>query len=130
MKKVIKTCISVAACLLLGQPAVAAKNRNARSLVNAALSEQAVLIASFPAMAQVDGAIREDCASKAKQDVSGAFCRCAAAVTLGLWRSGADPKMVPRLNDYLHDPTDAAARALLRYQGPELYSPVCAEGSK
>ena len=38
--------------------------------------------------------------------------------------------MVPRLDEYLNDPTEEAAKAFLQYQGPELYKPICSAGTK
>jgi hypothetical protein len=75
--------------------------------------------------------IRSDCAAKNEGTVAtGEFCGCASAVTMSLWRSGVDPNMMPRLNDYLRNPTEAAAAAFLQYQGRELYKPICTEADK
>jgi hypothetical protein len=34
------------------------------------------------------------------------------------------------LNAYLEDPTERAAAALLEFQGPELYRPICTAATK
>jgi hypothetical protein len=127
----VRTCVSIAVCLWFAQSVSASPTSyKVRDFVERATRDQATLIAKFPALAQVDGVIREDCAAKATgEQASGAYCGCAAAVTMGFWRAMPD-KMLPRLNDYLRDPTAAAARVLLQYQGPELYRPVCTEGTK
>jgi hypothetical protein len=38
--------------------------------------------------------------------------------------------MLPGLNDYLKNPTEAGASTFLQYQGPELYRGICTEASK
>ena len=118
--------------LAIAHPTAAhAKNKYVRSFVDAAIKEQQALMALHPALVQVDFAIRRDCASKASGRLAeSSYCRCAAAVTMQLWRSGMDPNMLPRLSDYLRDPTEAAAEDLLRYQGPELYRPSCDDGTE
>ena len=108
-----------------------AANRKAQKMVAGLQMDQAALLAKFPALGQVDGVIRADCAAQNKGKLAtDEFCGCASAVTMGLWRSGIDPKMMPRLNDYLKKPTEAGAKDFLQYQGPELYRGVCAEASK
>ena len=116
-------------CLIVPSAALAA-NREAQDMVAGLARDQARLLARFPALAQIDGFIRSDCAAKNNGKLAAdAFCRCASAVTMGLWRSGADPKMVPRLKEYLKNPTETAAAAFLHYQGPELYRPICTEAT-
>jgi len=105
-----------------------AANRKAQEMVAGLTKEQAELLIKFPALAQIDNEIRSDCAAKTKgRAATDDFCGCAAAVTMGLWRSGADPNMVPRLTDYLKYPSPATAKGFLQYQGPELYRGVCTE---
>ena len=80
----------------------AGANRKAKEMVGNAVREQIDLLAKFPALAQIDGVIRGDCAAKNNgKDAKDEFCGCAAAITMTLWLSGADPKMVPRLQTYL-----------------------------
>jgi hypothetical protein len=115
---------------MLSGAAVAA-NRKAQQTVAGLAKDQGTLLAKFPALVRVDDAIRSDCAAKNQgQLATDEFCGCASAVTMGLWRSGLDPNMMPRLNDYLRNPTEAGAAAFLRYQGPELYGPLCREAAK
>lgn len=122
--------LGVAMCLLVSSVALAT-NRKAQGMVASVTKEQAALLASHPDLAKIDGAIRADCAAKINgEPATGDFCGCAAALTMALWRSGADPNMVPRLNEYLKNPTDEAAHSFLQYQGPELYRGVCTEASK
>ena len=92
--------------------------------------DQAALLAKFPALAKVDEAIRADCAAQNEGKLlSGDFCGCASAVTMSLWRSGMDPKMLTRLTDYINNPTDEGANEFVQYQGPELYRPLCAKAT-
>ena len=122
--------LGAAMCLLVSGPTAAA-NRKAQQMVAGLTKDQAALLSKFPAMVQIDSVIRSDCAAKNQgKPATEEFCGCAAAVTMGLWRSGADPKMVPRLNDYLRNPTEVGATAFLQYQGPELYRPICTEATK
>lgn len=109
----------------------ASANRKAKEMVGNAVSEQIDLLARFPALTQIDGVIRSDCAANNNgKDAKGEFCGCAAAITMGLWRTGVDPKMVPRLQTYLEKPTEDGAAEFLKYQGPELYVPICTEATE
>ena len=111
--------------------AAEAANRKAQQMVAGALKDQATLLAKYPALSRIDGVIRSDCAARNPGKLAtDDFCGCAAAITTGLWRSGVDPNMVPRLTEYLKNPTDAAATSFLQYQGPELYRPICAEAAR
>jgi hypothetical protein len=131
VKKLVIGTLSGAVVLLTASGAAVAANRKAREMVAGTEREQAALLAKFPALVQIDNVIRADCASKNEGKLAtDAFCGCASAITMGLWRSGLDPKMMPRLNDYLQNPTEAGAAAFLQYQGPELYRPICTEASK
>ena len=108
-----------------------AANRKAQEMVAGLQKDQATLLAKFPALTRIDGVIRADCAGQNKGRLAtDDFCGCASTVTMSLWRSGMDPKMMPRLQDYLKNPTEAGANAFVQYQGPELYRPVCTEASK
>jgi hypothetical protein len=127
--KFFATGILAAASMCLVTPgATEAADRKTRQLVAGFTKDQVTLLARLPALVAIDTAIRGDCAAKnAGQSASGAFCGCASAVTMGLWRSGMDPKMMPRLADYLANPTEKGAKSFLLYQGPELYRPLCTE---
>ncbi|MDZ4371173.1 MAG: hypothetical protein U1C74_07105 [Phenylobacterium sp.] len=108
-----------------------AANRKAQERVAGFEKDHVTLLAKFPALAKVDGVVRSECAAKNEGKLaSSEFCGCASAVTMGLWRSGIDPNMVPRLTAYLKVPTDEGANEFVRYQGPELYGPLCAEAAK
>jgi hypothetical protein len=116
--------------LAIGGPAVGA-NRKAGDMVESSMKEQAALLARYPALTQIDGAVRADCAAKNSGKLpTSDFCGCASAVTMQLWRSGMDPKMMPRLQSYLKNPTEPAAAEFVQYQGPELYGPVCKVSGK
>jgi hypothetical protein len=79
----------------------------------------------IPRLRQIDGAVRQDCAAKNQgRTADSAFCGCAAAITMSLWRSGIDPNMAPRLQAFANDP-NASADSFKAYQGPELYGPLC-----
>jgi hypothetical protein len=113
------------AILISNSAAAQDSSAKARSLVAEMQRDSDGLIQKFPRMSEVDAAIRNDCETKNEgRRADSDFCRCASAVTLGLWRSGADPQMVPRLAIYLNSP-NASAASLMTYQGPELYSPIC-----
>lgn len=100
--------------------------RSAQEMVRQAEAQQARLLAHAPRLGEIDAAIRADCAEKnAGSSSDSAFCGCAAAMTMALWRSGADPQIVPRLLDFVNRRGDATARSFLTYQGPELYRPIC-----
>jgi hypothetical protein len=117
-------------CLAAAASAVAA-DRSAKKMIAGSMNDRAALLSKIPSLAKVDDAIRSDCAARNEgQPAASDFCVCASAVTLSLWRSGADPKMMPRLNAYLEDPTERAAAALLEFQGPELYRPICTAATK
>ena len=118
--------VSVTASLLLTTQAAVAANRQAQERVAGFERDQASLLAKFPALSPIDTAVRRDCAIKNKGKLpTGEFCGCAAAVTMGLWRSGLDPNMVPRLTTYLSAPSESGAEEFRKYQGPELYRPLC-----
>ena len=123
--------MSVIACLILPSQVAAAGDRQAQGRVASLERNQAALLARFPALSPIDAAVRDDCASQNKGKLAtGDFCSCAAATTIGLWRSGVDPNMVPRLTAYLNNATEAGAKELLRYQGPELYRALCSQAGK
>ena len=109
----------------------AAANRKAQEMVAGLTQEQATILSKFPALAQIDSEIRADCSAKNKGRLpTDDFCGCASAVTMSAWRSGIDPNMVPRLTEYLKNPTADAAKAFLQYQGPELYRGLCEQATK
>lgn len=99
--------------------------REAREHVASAERAAEAIYQQFPRLREIDEAVRQDCAEKnAGKAADSAFCRCGSAVTMGLWRSGVDPQMVPRLQSFLSNP-EAVASDFIRYQGPELYAPMC-----
>ena len=121
----------VTALVCLTDQAAAASNRQAQERVATFKKEQAALLAKIPGLSPIDSVVRQDCAAQNKGKLAtDDFCGCAAAVTMGLWRSGMDPNMVPRLTAYLNNPTESGARDFLKYQGPELYRPLCGLASK
>ena len=123
--------LSVTALLSLTGQAAAAGNRQAQERVASFKKDHAALLAKLPGLSPIDAVVRDDCAAQNKGKLAtDDFCGCAAAVTMGLWRSGMDPNMVPRLTAYLNNPTEGGAKEFLKYQGPELYRPLCALASK
>jgi hypothetical protein len=117
-------------CLILPS-APAAANRKAQKMVADTMEQQVALLAKFPALGLIDNALRSECAAQNQGRIAtGAFCGCASAITVSLWRSGVDPNMIPRINDFLRAPTEAGAATFLRFQGPELYRPICTEAEK
>jgi len=102
----------------------------AQKLVLAVEKDQESLLANLPALGQIDQVVRNDCAAKAPSHTGAdSFCTCAAALTMSLWRSGADPKMVDRLKDFLNGAGTLKASDFLSFQGPELYRPLCELGT-
>lgn len=118
----------VALVLVTGATAVDAQStsrRAAQERVFEAQQSAEALYQAFPRLREVDAVVRRDCAEKNRgNEAGGAFCSCASAVTMSLWRSGIDPQMVPRLQTFLNTP-DASAESFAAYQGPELYGPLC-----
>jgi hypothetical protein len=99
-------------------------------MVRDAEAQQAQLLARVPRLAEIDAAIRDDCAVKNPRfPRESAFCACAAAITMRVWRSGIDPQMLPRLLDFANGRGEATAQSFLAYQGPELYRPVCSRAA-
>jgi hypothetical protein len=83
----------------------------------------------YPAFIAIEDVVKSDCAAKVPARASSkTFCDCAAALTMELWRSGADPNMLHRLSDYSATPDQSHASDFLRYEGPELYRPLCERG--
>jgi hypothetical protein len=104
--------------------------KDAQSRVASAERDNVALIAHYPALQAVENVVKDDCAAKSTGEASsGGFCECAAAVTMELWRSGIDPKMLTRLTNYVKNPDESAATDFLKYQGPELYRPLCEQAS-
>jgi hypothetical protein len=109
----------------------AAANREAQKMVADIMEQQVALLAKLPALGMIDNALRSECAAKNQGRIAtDAFCGCASAITISLWRSGVDPNMIPRINDFLRAPTEADAATFLRFQGPELYRPICTKAEK
>ena len=98
----------------------------AQQMVLQAQVQHERLLARVPRLAEIDAVVRADCASRNRGMASDSpFCRCASAVTTMLWRSGADPQMVPRLVEFANGRGAATAEDFLAYQGPELYRGIC-----
>ena len=122
---------ALTACLLLTSQAALAGNRQAQDSVSGLKKEHAAFLERYPAASPIDAAVRENCAAQNKGKLAtDDFCGCAAAVTIGLWRSGVDPNMVPRLTAYLSNPTEDGAKEFLKFQGPELYRRLCSLAGK
>jgi hypothetical protein len=112
--------------VLCSSPATA--NDWAQKKLAELMQDRAELLARYPQFNKIDRGIRNDCAARnTRRIATDAFCGCASALTFGVWVSGLDRKMASRLNDYLKNPTPAATRSFLKYQGPELYAGACAE---
>ena len=86
-------------------------------------------LAKYPAFITVENVVKSDCAAKVPELASSkTFCECAAALTMALWRSGADPKMLQRLSNYAAAPDSSHASDFVQFEGPELYRPLCELG--
>jgi hypothetical protein len=131
MSEIAKTVLlAIVACLMLSTAAVAA-NRKAQRMVADMTKDQETLLEKYPPLVRIDSVIRSDCAARNEGKLAtGAFCGCASALTMSVWSSGIDPNMLPRLNAYLRNPTEAGAATFLQYQGPELYRGLCTEANK
>jgi hypothetical protein len=124
-------CAALTIALVVGGAAEAAtiSHVDAERRISDMERDHASFLAKFPAMAAVDDALRGDCAQRVSGHATDdAFCRCASAVTVSLWRSGVDPKMIGRLQDYLNGSGALKPADFLRFQGPELYRPLCELG--
>jgi hypothetical protein len=98
----------------------------ARNRVTDIQQDHEAILAKYPALAEIDQVVRDDCAAKVPGHTSSdSFCKCAGSVTMSLWRSGVDPKMIERLQAYVAGSGDLKAADFVRYEGPELYSPLC-----
>jgi hypothetical protein len=116
--------VAVLALPLAASAAISAQDALQR-VIHAEREEGAFLV-QYPMLRPVDAAVRNACATKAAGKApTGGYCTCAAAVVMSAWRSGVDPNMLRRLSAYANAPDPDAASALLRYQGPELYAPLC-----
>ena len=121
----------IVALLCLGltiAPATARTISKAEAQKKVANAEEinAQFLQRLPAFKAIMDAVETDCAAKAKKySQSTTYCKCGAVVTMELWRSGIDPKMMQRLKDYAAHPEPAKANDFLQYQGPELYQPLC-----
>jgi hypothetical protein len=123
--RVLMTALICFGCFATAEAAQGSR-RSAQEMVRQAEAQQGRLLAQAPRLGEIDAAIRADCAAKNKAaSRDSAFCGCAAAVTMMLWRSGADPQMAPRLLDFANRRGDATAQSFLTYQGPALYQPIC-----
>ena len=87
----------------------------------------AEILMKFPGLQAVEDVVKKDCASNLPDSAkTTAFCECGAAVTMVLWLTpNGDPMLRPRLAAYLSNPSPEAAAEFVKYQGPELYKPLC-----
>ncbi|WPZ02636.1 hypothetical protein T8S45_07170 [Blastomonas marina] len=103
-----------------------AANSTAKKIVAEMIERQTSLLQQYPSLSLIDNVVRADCSARSDQKApSSEFCGCASAVTMNLWMSGMDPKMIDRLNAFLQQPSEDAAQEFAAYQGPELYAPLC-----
>ena len=118
--------IASAALLVSAASAATISKAEAQARVGAFEKDQAELLAKLPGLLQIDQVVRDDCAAKVSGHTStDSFCRCGSAVTMSLWRSGVDPKMIGRLKDFLSGSGDLKAPDFVKFEGPELYRPLC-----
>ncbi len=67
--------------------------------------DNSAFLVKVPSLRIVDETLRAECAAKAPgKSATGGYCTCATAVTMGLWRSGVDPKMLDRLSAFANAP--------------------------
>ena len=90
-------------------------------------AQRGALLTKHPDLSLIDAKVRKDCSARETEEAMGEYCNCASAVTFSLWMSGMDPKMIDRLNEYLEEPNEKKATEFVKYQGPEMYGPLCKE---
>lgn len=122
--------ISATAMLLSTASAATISKNEAKTRVASMERDQDELLAKLPGLRQIDQVIRDDCAAKVPgHDSADSFCTCGAAVTMSLWRSGIDPNMIGRLKDFLNGSGTIQASDFVKFEGPELYRPLCEFGT-
>jgi hypothetical protein len=121
--------IALAACVCLLVLPARAQNTDAqvRAMVEVAQTDMDQLVAGSPAARAVVDGISADCARRLPDDArTPGFCRCAAAATITLWRSGIDGGETSRkLSAYIAAPGATALADLLGHQTPDLYKSAC-----
>ncbi len=83
------------------------------------------LMVKIPALSDIKRVVVNDCKAKTSRTDADAFCTCGAAITISSWR--ADDAMRERLTSYIASPSPTSASEFVKYEGPELYGPVCTE---
>jgi hypothetical protein len=119
--------LSASAAALILVSATAGVQASSRGEKFVAESEKNLdeLIVKVPALGDINKVVVDDCKAKTSRTDAGAFCACGAAITINLWRT--DEKMRGRLTTYIANPSLTSASEFVKYEGPELYSPVCTE---
>lgn len=119
--------ISAIALLAVGCPAHSQMITRQQAAAKVIADQVALqdLYEHVPQLRKIGNVVREDCRARTNGHGSSArFCSCAVAVTMRLWRSGIDPNMLRRLQDFIDDPA-ASPHTFTAYEGPELYAPLC-----
>jgi hypothetical protein len=103
---------------------------DAQARVAAVEKDHDGLLAKLPGLRPIDQVVRNDCAAKVPGHTdTDKFCTCASAITMSLWRSGIDPKMIDRLKNFLNGAGALQAPDFVKFEGPELYRPLCELGT-
>ena len=125
--------LALLACIALGLVCTdrAEAQTGLQRQVAATEQENTQFLARYPKMRDVSAVLRGRCASEPSSvGMSQAYCSCGAAVTMSVWRSGVDSKMLERIKDFINGAGILNSESFLQFQGPELYGPLCssAEG--
>ena len=123
---------AVAAIALMTSTATAESisKGEAQARVAAVEKDQEGLLARLPGLRPIDQVVRDDCAAKVPGHTNtDKFCTCGSALTMSLWRSGIDPKMIDRLKAFLNGTGALEASDFVKFEGPELYRPLCELGT-
>jgi hypothetical protein len=121
-----KRLILILLCLATACPVAAdsISKDDARKKVASIEATDAKVLSLVPTLQPVVDLVEVDCKRRVPELAkSPTFCVCAAAVTMELWRSGIDPAMKNRIISYATSP--ANVEDFLKYEGPELYRPLC-----
>jgi hypothetical protein len=116
---------SVAALILLSATTAVRASTRGERFVSDSEKNLDELIVKLPSLADIKRVVADDCKAKTNRPDADAFCACGAAITISLWR--ADDTMRGRLTTYIANPSPTSASEFVKYEGPELYGPACAE---
>lgn len=124
-KPSIAVAASVAALILVSATTAVQASTRGERFVSDSEKNLEELIVKVPALADIKRVVADDCRAKTSRTDADAFCTCGAAITINSWR--ADDTMRGMLTGYIANPSPTSASEFVKYEGPELYGPVCTE---